>query len=786
MPALALLLGALLTQQTVTPNVGLSITHTVRLTPGDYLLAAQGDKPAVTISGNNIVVDCTGVTLRGTLQTTEPDQRKGLGLLVTGKNVTLKGLKVTGYMHGVIARNAPNINIQDCDFSYNQKQHLLSTPEKEDLSDWMSFHHNENDEWLSNGIALYLDRCDGFEIKNLRVHGGQCAVMLNRSNDGLLWNSNLSFNSALGLGMYRSSNNRIMHNKIDWDVRGYSHGVYNRGQDSAGILIYEQSNNNVFAYNSVTHGGDGFFLWAGQSTMDTGEGGCNDNLVYGNDFSHAPTNGIEATFSRNVFANNLVLECWHAVWGGYSYESKIVGNIFGLNAEGVSIEHGQDNLIQGNIFPRNLNDIQLWANPGEDPNWGYPKHRDTASKNYQILANSFLDTTGLVFDLAQSKDVDIVGNLAKRNNQLFKLKDNPGPIKVENNVFQYPLDTTSTAPASTMTNRFGDKNAQFVSAKATMQAGGNPILGMDPTPAEYAKRFSKIKWTGLAPLKSTTKTLTESTPEERRQAAAFPYRVSPLPGGMDPFLKPGDLRGRRYIIVDQWGPYDFLSPRLVLSKQDGRTMTFDVYGPAGMWRLKHHTSNLNLDHSAGVVPGKLVVTNTGEGNFDLELVYRGKQTTDYRGIVTPAGQSVDFGYSQNKTIIDWTVKFWNYDSATQDPRTQKSAFDQALSKPPVLTQKTTELSGAWGGSPGPGINPDYFATVAEGDFSVPKGNYILDVTSDDGVRVWLDGKLVLDDWTYHGPKNDQIKLTLSGKHHLTVRHFELNGYSTLQVKVRKP
>ena len=31
-----------------------------------------------------------------------------------------------------------------------------------------------------------------------------------------------------------------------------------------------------------------FFLWAGQTTMDTGEGGCNDNtLIDGNDFSYA-------------------------------------------------------------------------------------------------------------------------------------------------------------------------------------------------------------------------------------------------------------------------------------------------------------------------------------------------------------------------------------------------------------------------------------------------------------------------------------------------------------------
>ena len=93
--------------------------------------------------------------------------------------------------------------------------------------------------------------------------------------------------------MYRSSFNTIAYNKINFNVRGYSDGVYNRGQDSAGILIYEQSNNNLFYKNSVTHGGDGFFLWAGQTTMDSGKGGCNDNVLQGNDFSYAPTNGLK-------------------------------------------------------------------------------------------------------------------------------------------------------------------------------------------------------------------------------------------------------------------------------------------------------------------------------------------------------------------------------------------------------------------------------------------------------------------------------------------------------------
>ena len=153
-----------------------------------------------------------------------------------------------------------------------------------------------------------------------------------------------------------------MHNRIDWCVRGYSHGFYNRGQDSAGLLMYEQSSNNIVAYNSVTHGGDGLFLWAGQSTMDTGQGGANDNLFYRNDFSHAPTNGIEATFSRNTFLNNRVEECWHGVWGGYSYDSWWIGNRFARNTEAIAIEHGQGNRIHGNTFDGDETAIRLWQN----------------------------------------------------------------------------------------------------------------------------------------------------------------------------------------------------------------------------------------------------------------------------------------------------------------------------------------------------------------------------------------------------------------------------------------
>ncbi len=58
------------------------------------------------------------------------------------------------------------------------------------------------------------------------------------------------------------------------------------------------------------------------------------------------------------------------------------------------------------------------------------------------------------------------------------------------------------------------------------------------------------------------------------------------------------------------------------------------------------------------------------------------------------------------------------------------------------------------------------------------------MTSDDGVRVLVDGRVVLEDWTWHGPKGADVDVDLAeGEHALRVEHFELDGYATLRVRV---
>ena len=739
--------------------------------------AEDGSTGALIIRGDNLVIDLKGSVLRGTPAATEPDQRKGTGIKVIGKNVTIRNAHVHGYKIGLFAKDAPGLKIENSDFSYNWKQHLGSTIEKEDSADWMSYHQNEKDEWLRYGAGIYLRGCDRAVLKNVKIEGGENGLMMTASNGVEVTGCKFNFLSAIGLGMYRSSRAKIVGNNIDWCVRGYSHGLWNRGQDSAGILIYEQSNNNVFAYNSVTHGGDGFFLWAGQTTMDTGKGGCNDNLLYGNDFSHAPTNGIEATFSRNDFINNLVLECWHGIWGGYSYDSRTIGNVFGYNAQSIAWEHGQNNVFASNTFYRDTEAVNIWQNASQDPNWVFPKTRDTSSNNNVFADNTFDGIADTVFNFGTTRDVAVVGNTFTAVKEIVK-----NPEKVTNLVFkenQLLSDRTidKFRGADFLKSGFKPSSvvARYLPLPALMQPSGNVILGLDPDHKSYLNRFNRY-WNPLAFAKT-------------HEAIDLKLKLPAAPAKL-PFIPKGELRGRRYILVDEWGPYDFkrpiLWPRSSVTKDGQRVMEFEVIMPSGKFEIKSSKGfdkitfvNIN-DRLAKVI----AQATPGAQELAINAVYVGQETVDYKGIVTPKGRPVPFGWSKTIMPILWKVGQFNYVPVEEDPRTAFEKYKAHYGKFDY-TYETDELNGSWSGSPGKGINSNNFGTVAVGNVTLPAGTYSLEVTSDDGVRVWVDGKQVIDHWTYHAPEQDKVELKLGGKHEIRVEHFELDGYSALKVDLKK-
>lgn len=731
---LALLVAApAAAQSTIALQPGMVITESVTITPGNYRIPADSTG-AIIIRGDDIEVDFNGAILDGGQPGQAPDTFAGTGIRIQqGSGIVLRNATVKGYKLGLWATDTPGIRITTSDFSYNWRQRLKSIIEREHLDDWMSYHQNERDEWMRYGAAIYLRRADGAQVDHVRVTGGQNGILMTEVNDGLFYNNDISYNSSLGIGMYRSSRNTVMHNKLDFNVRGYSHGVYNRGQDSAAILLYEQSSNNVFAYNSATHSGDGLFLWAGQTTMDTGEGGCNDNLIYANDFSYAPTNGIEVTFSRNHIEKNVMRGCWHGIWGGYSYDTVILDNVFEDNDEHIAIEHGQDIAIEGNLFSGGDLGIYAWERAEQPTDWGYSQNRDVRSQDYRIMGNRF-EGVGKPLQVRATDSVTVRANTFAHFQEI-ELVDGTA-VQVGGNAFPF-YENGAALPVG---GSLGGWNDGFFGAELE---------------------------------------------REVRSAPALP--PMPLPNAQPVRLPEGALQTREYILVDEWGPVDFRSPVLwPRSPRKQLEQEFELVGPAGSWRVVERSGVEWMSADKGTVPGRITVRRTEDDVVDIRILleYTGAEVTDRFGNVTPAGEPFAFGYEYFFVPIEWTVSMFNYTEET-DPREQHEAFRTLIEGVPVHTETTTDLGYQWYGEPGPGLGRDHFATVSTGSINVPAGRYRLDLTSDDGVRVWLDGEIIHDDWTYHPPRLEQIELELGGRHDLRIEQFEINGFSTIAATLER-
>jgi parallel beta-helix repeat protein len=706
------------TAPTIELRPGMVITRSARIAARVYRFTAPEsiDSAVITVRGDDITLDFSGATMEGMPTDSSPDRAGGVAVRVDGgRNVRIVNAHIRGYKVGILARHTKNLSLIDNDLSYNWKPRLYSVGEHESLIDWLSFHHNEKDEWLRYGAGAYLSDVEAGEIRDNTVTQGMNGLMLVRTNGLRIWNNNFSFNSGLGIGLYRSNGNSIMHNQVDYNVRGYSEGFYRRGQDAADLLIYEQSNKNIVAFNSMTHGGDGVFLWAGQSTMDTGDGGANDNLFFMNDFSFAPANGIEATFSRNVFIRNYVEGCEYGIWGGYSFGSRIIGNRFLDNRTGIAIEHGQNNVIVANTFVDDSTAIRVWGDSIAPSDWGYPKHRDTRSNNYRIDGNLF------------------------------------GRARVG-------VRASNTSALSVINNRFMAVDSVAVVTDLSGYSFADNTTALD---APWPRRFLR------SPLE-----LVDS--------------VLPLPGGFMPSRADTTVAGRprSAIVVDEWGPYDYRSPRLwPVDSAREIPLRLRTLGPVGKWRVVSRRGVASVSPESGVIGDTIRVAPKADslGDWELTLEYIGAATTSPKGTALPARSPYRFSYGRFEPAIAWTARMFKWSDSTNDPRKAPDAMTALTRSAPILTSQLPRLDYE-GYRALPNLPRENFALEATGSVDLGPGEYTLRTLSDDGVRVWVDGALVIDEWKPHETALDFAPIA-GGHHDLRVQYYQGDGWYELRLDI---
>jgi nitrous oxidase accessory protein NosD len=679
------------------------------------------------------------------------DAYAGIGIRIQGaKGVTISGARIHGFKVGIWATDCDELQIEGADLSDNYRQRLKSTPLREDPADWLFPHRNEKDEWATqHGAGLYIRNSSWPTISKVRVRRGQNGILLHSVRNGLVYDNDCSFLSGWGLGMFRTSSCTITRNAFDFCVRGHSEGVYNRGQDSAGILMFEQCSDNLVIENSCTHSGDGIFGFAGLEALN-GEGapegfdfnrkGCNINLFADNDLSYAPAHGLEMTFSfgNKIYNNRFTENAICGVWAGYSQDTLIMRNVFignggmayGLERGGVNIEHGAQNQIVGNEFINNRCGVHLWSDD----------HGEFAARTW-----------------GEANYVGVRGNV------------------IVGNIFR--ID-----PQQPFGRPHPDRPLVAVQVR---DEGPEPLV----TDTVYARNAVKIDpGIGVERLVPGGVTLLDEWDGE-----PLPMPAYTASGDSRPISARAHLRGRQNIIMGEWGPWDHETPMARLRSADADGHTYEVFGARG---------DIDVSSAMAVRDGRLpAIVASAEPNQhrDLPSIVRIVPASDRNGVfaydfVAQTGL-VELPIRGVIVSAVWQVTTFAWDE-NADPRTDLEAWRALAQRDTALSVMAPAIDFEYGhGGPkdqkwaGPlkefAPGPDRFGMIARARLVLPAGKWRFSALSDDGVRVMVDGTPIIENWTWHGPTRDTGVLELSEEREaeIVVEHFEIDGYSVLKLDI---
>lgn len=119
-----------------------------------------------------------------------------------------------------------------------------------------------------------------------------------------------------------------------------------------------------------------------------------------------------------------------------------------------------------------------------------------------------------------------------------------------------------------------------------------------------------------------------------------------------------------------------------------------------------------------------------------------------------------------------------------DPGWQASYWtNRYLQGEPTLRRTDTQLNFDWGlSSPDPAIYYDEFSARWERYIDVTPGTYQFTATADDGIRVWIDGDLIIDEWSEGAVRSYTAEKYLGpGLHLVRVEYFESRGAAAAKV-----
>jgi parallel beta-helix repeat protein len=749
----------------------------------------------IQIDADDITVTfADGAVLSGAAPDAAPDTFSGVGIAINGhKNVTIKNARVSGFKVAIQAEHCPGLTIEGAELTNNFRHHLRSTAKAEDGADWLFPHHNDGGEWLKNyGASLAVKDSAGVTLRKNKIRKGQNGIVLDRVTASRIYDNDCSFLSGWGLALWRSSSNTITRNALDFCVRGYSHGIYNRGQDSAGLLMFEQCSSNIIAENSITHGGDGIFGFAGiEAIGDTwweqererlrtelgadgiakareklaaseqerlrAQLGPDAKLPETNRWSKADDNAVlDATiqvppevladFARKgnndnyVIANDLSDAPAHGLEMTFSYDNRVFLNTFSGNAIcGIWGGYSGGTLIAQNTFDRNGEMAYGLERGGINIEHGAENVVVANTfRNNKCGVHLWWDDDGILLKkpgvTAENKDVTdnlIIGNTFTADDLALQLRDDsPKKDKVRGTVFA--------------------QNQMTGVKKETDVAQGIDLVTTGEMPPHEAPTYQPL-------------------------------------GDTHPVGARKELAGRQNIIMTEWGPWEHTGPMVRAVQTGGASHSYEIY---------------NIDPKSVRVTGNAVHSRNGKVEKDKPWTLTIDATQPG---VKPYTIEIDDDAAKYKDQIKgsllslrWELSVFPWEGPPgPNPPPDLDKWRALARSPQAKHARTDRLSFPFG-SRGPSemnispeitaakFRPDYFGIIATARAPLSKGKWRIKTTSDDGIHVMVDGKLVIDNWTHHGATDDSAEFEVKSENkpvEFTVEYFEIFGAAVLDFQL---
>ena len=196
---------------------------------------------------------------------------------------------------------------------------------------------------------------------------------------------------------------------------------------------------------------------------------------------------------------------------------------------------------------------------------------------------------------------------------------------------------------------------------------------------------------------------------------------------------------------------------------------------------------LTVTGAAGGPAGYTWCASEG-GNFTLsgicDVAYGGNGVFNYKYNQTG---TVTFNNATFGDPIDGVTKAGYYRVVSKGTGLIGAYFaNTSLAGYPAMTRLDATLDFDWGGSaPDVAVGADAFSVRWSGKV-LPRFSetYTFTTTSDDGVRLWVNGQLIIDNWTLHSPTDNsgQIALSAGVAVDLRMEYFDNSGYALAKLR----